>query len=245
MTTIAINGIGDVEVSQNFAELSSEDQNKIVLDIYNSYRNTSESANTSLPTSNEINIDGIGNVEVSNDFFQLTKLEQDQVVIDIYNSYKNTDSKPVRLAKSFGQGAISAIKNTYDFLKMKNPTLFGTEKTGIDFIDNRDGEDKIAKALDVALEKTTVQDPTFDEKVSSGFGSMASFLIPGLGFARTARAAQAAPKVAALLGTSAMGVVEASAEAGGTYNEALAMGKTEDEAQRDANETFFANIKNI
>lgn len=242
MTTIAINGIGDVEVSQNFAELSSEDQNKIVLDIYNSYRNTSESANTSLPTSNEINIDGIGNVEVSNDFFQLTKLEQDQVVIDIYNSYKNTDSKPVRLAKSFGQGAISAIKNTYDFLKMKNPTLFGTEKTGIDFIDNRDGEDKIAKALDVALEKTTVQDPTFDEKVSSGFGSMASFLIPGLGFARTARAAQAAPKVAALLGTSAMGVVEASAEAGGTYNEALAMGKTEDEAQRDANETFFANI---
>jgi hypothetical protein len=242
MATIAIDGIGDVEVSQNFAELSLEDQNKIVLDIYNSYRNTSESVNTSLPTSNEINIDGIGNVEVSNDFFQLTKPEQDQVVIDIYNSYKNTDSKPVRLAKSFGQGAISAIKNTYDFLKMKNPTLFGTEKTGIDFIDNRDGEDKIAKALDVALEKTTVQDPTFDEKVSSGFGSMASFLIPGLGFARTARAAQAAPKVAALLGTSAMGVVEASAEAGGTYNEALAMGKTEDEAQRDANQTFFANI---
>jgi hypothetical protein len=154
----------------------------------------------------------------------------------------STNSKPVRLAKSFGQGAISAIKNTYDFLKMKNPTLFGTEKTGIDFIDNREKEDKIAKVLDLALEKTTVQDPTFDEKVSSGFGSMASFLIPGLGFARTARAAQAAPKVAALLGTSAMGVVEASAEAGGTYNEAKAMGKTEDEAQRDANETFFANI---
>lgn len=90
-----------------------------------------------------------------------------------------------------------------------------------------------------------VEDPNMIDNIASGFGSLATFFIPGAGVFKVAKAATAIPKIAkaaALLGTSAQAVLESGVEAGGVYNSLIEKGLSEDEARSQAGKAFVANL---
>lgn len=85
--------------------------------------------------------------------------------------------------------------------------------------------------------------PTFADQVVQGFGSMGSFLIPGLGVMKGARAlAILSPALSKWAGAGAMAGLEAAAEADGTYKSLVGQGKTEQEAMAAADKAFTANL---
>lgn len=90
-----------------------------------------------------------------------------------------------------------------------------------------------------------VPDPKFADQVAAGFGSMGTFFIPGLGIARGVQMATAMPRLAAWLGVSASTALEATVEAGSTYERAIEKEMTGNEASKAANKTFWLNIPTI
>tara|TARA_R100000789_G_scaffold30656_2_gene34340 strand:- start:1194 stop:4742 length:3549 start_codon:yes stop_codon:yes gene_type:complete len=165
------------------------------------------------------------------------------------------DSKPERLAKSFGLGVVGSVSSLGSFL----------ESQGID--DTREylqefkmqpGAGTIASTLlrkasakvgesltsftDPIEEKLAVEDQTFPEKLASGAGSMATHFIPGLGIAKASQLLKLAPKVATLLGSSTSALLESAMEGGSVYEQSLNKGNTEDQAISDANKAFFTNM---
>jgi len=85
-------------------------------------------------------------------------------------------------------------------------------------------------------------DPGFLDQLASGFGSTATFFIPGLGIARGAQAAALlAPRMALWLGSGAAAGMEAAVEAGSVYGQLLDQGRSEREAAQAAERVFWKN----
>ena len=85
-------------------------------------------------------------------------------------------------------------------------------------------------------------DPKFADMLASGAGSMAGFLIPGVGVSKAVTATNLTPKMAAWLGTSASSVLEAMTEGGFAYSRAKEKGLGEKEAVGAATKVFWANL---
>ena len=160
-------------------------------------------------------------------------------------------TKLERLAKSFGSGAFGTVTSAAsaleaagtDEFEMSSPdlsaALVGLLRVGTKKVGTLISEAETTKTIKKFL---TVEDQSFDEKVASGFGSAATFIIPGTAAMKGAQALKMAPKMAALLGTSISSVMESAVEAGSSYETAQHLGKTENEAKNAAGQTFVANL---
>src|SRR3990167_6472785 len=142
-----------------------------------------------------------------------------------------TSSKPQRLAKSTVSGAVSPATEMGGAAQ-----AIGLESIG----------ESITKAGEKIQKELYVPDPTFAEKVASGFGSMATFLIPGIGTQTgAARLALVAPRLARWFGVGVAAVLEAAVEAGSVFNEVLRRGGSRGEAFSAANKTFWSNLPTL
>jgi len=135
---------------------------------------------------------------------------------------------PERIGKGFAKGITGMPKGISGVV-----SALGFKKTG--------------KDLNKAVEKFEenylhVHDPNFIDKLSAGFGSGATFLIPGLGVIKGAGALGASTKLAAMLGTTFSAVLESMIEGGSTYNEAISKGKSHEEARKSGAITFGVNL---
>ena len=117
--------------------------------------------------------------------------------------------------------------------------LVGLMRVGAKKVGNLIKEAETTKTIQKFL---TVEDQTLGEKVAAGFGSAATFVIPGTGAMKVAQAVGKAPRIAALLGTSVSAIMESAVEAGSSYETAKHLGKTEEEAKVAAGQTFVANL---
>jgi hypothetical protein len=87
-----------------------------------------------------------------------------------------------------------------------------------------------------------VQNPTYGEKIVSGVGSMTMFYVPGVGAqAGAAMIAKVSPRMAAWFGGSVMTGLEAMTESGMVWKELKDSGKSEEEADKAAENVFWAN----
>lgn len=106
----------------------------------------------------------------------------------------------------------------------------------------RIGQAVASRAQSISKEMTP-DNPNFVDSVMRGFGSTATFFLPGVGVARGAGAlASVAPRLATWLGISASSVLEGLVEAGSNYNEAYGRTGNEQEASSAATKTFLANL---
>jgi hypothetical protein len=96
-----------------------------------------------------------------------------------------------------------------------------------------------------AREYYKVEDPKFVDQVAEGFGSLATFYVPGLGIAKGVQAVTYFPRLAAWIGVSASTALEATVEAGSTYKQAIENGYGEKSAGDSATATFWGNIPTI
>src|SRR3990167_51282 len=132
-----------------------------------------------------------------------------------------------RLGKGFGTGVAGMVEGAGGVAKW-----FGADKIG----------DSVNKYADEMKKFYEVPDPDFTSQVAAGFGSMSTFLIPGLGVSRGVQALSTMPRLAAWLGASASSVMEASVEAGGAYNRSVAKGMEHKEASSAATKDFWLNL---
>lgn len=85
-------------------------------------------------------------------------------------------------------------------------------------------------------------DPNFADQVLAGFGSTATFFVPGIGIAKGAQAlSSVAPRMSMWLGSSAAAGMEAAAEAGQTYQQMLSEGRDIEAAKTAADQVFWGN----
>lgn len=136
----------------------------------------------------------------------------------------------VRTGKSFAGGAVGSAVGT----------LRGLEAlTGKDIIHPE------ARVLNLQ-EALRVENPTFADKLSGGFGSTITFFIPGLGVAKGLSAVSKAGKVANFFaragGVGVMSGLEALAESGEIYEQAQLQGATKEEAAKVANHGAALNM---
>lgn len=132
-----------------------------------------------------------------------------------------------KIGKGFGTGVAGMVEGVGGVAKW-----FGIDGIG-------DGINKYAEEMKDFYE---VPDPDFLTSVSAGFGSMATFVIPGLGISKGAQAISFAPRLATWLGISASSVMEASVEAGGAYNRMIAKGGDHNDASLSATKDFWLNL---
>jgi len=90
--------------------------------------------------------------------------------------------------------------------------------------------------------KLEIEDPAFTEKLAGAGASTLFFFTPGLGTMNAALMARATPRIAALIGASTSGVLEAAVESGGTYERSLQKGRPIEQARKDAAKVFYTNI---
>jgi len=132
-----------------------------------------------------------------------------------------------RLGKGYGTGVAGMVQGIGGVAKW-----FGADNIG----------DSINKYADEMMEFYEIPDPDFTFQVASGIGSMSTFLVPGLGISRGVQALSMMPRLAAWLGVSASSVMEASVEAGGSYNKMIAKGEDHQEASTAATKSFWLNL---
>lgn len=139
------------------------------------------------------------------------------------------DFVTARQMKSFGKGITTTVHGLGGFLR-----YLGMEETG---------ENVTSFIEDLERNYLEVNDPTYVDEVIQGFGSAASFFIPGIGVAKgAALVGTIAPRIAALLGTSVSAVLESAVESGVTYEEALSKGDDPSRAREKATQTFGLNL---
>jgi hypothetical protein len=81
------------------------------------------------------------------------------------------------------------------------------------------------------------------DRMAEGFGSVLSFYIPGVGIQKlTGLASKVSPKIALFLGGKMSSTLESAAEAGDVYETLRAEDKSVEEANKAANNTFWANV---
>ena len=77
----------------------------------------------------------------------------------------------------------------------------------------------ISRTAEIVHEELTPPDPKFIDQVAQGFGSMATFMIPGFGIqAGAARLALFSTRLASWMGVGAAAIMESATESGFTYN---------------------------
>lgn len=91
----------------------------------------------------------------------------------------------------------------------------------------------------------SVPDPKFRDAVYSGFGSMATFFIPGMGVSKGVQALSFAPKLATWLGVGVSSAMEALVESGSNYERGLEKFKDTKEASGAATKTFWLNLPTL
>tara|TARA_R100001443_G_scaffold54035_2_gene65514 strand:+ start:3651 stop:7136 length:3486 start_codon:yes stop_codon:yes gene_type:complete len=145
------------------------------------------------------------------------------------------------LEKSFVSGAVGTVDSLGAMFKSlgDDGEIFGNE-----LLANMTSSagDAIKKVTTPVLDALEVENPSLATDVASGFGSAATFLIPGLGVAKGAQVLKLAPKVGAMLGTGTSAIIESGVESGGVYDRLIEKGMDEKEAGDRANAAFWANI---
>ncbi len=110
---------------------------------------------------------------------------------------------------------------------------FGFDKAG----------EMVSRVAEESAKAMMPADPGFADQVAAGFGSMATFMVPGYGVqAGAGKLAAFAPRLAAMLGLSASAVLESAVEGGEAYNQAFEKTKDPEVAQRAGNMAFWANL---
>lgn len=109
------------------------------------------------------------------------------------------------------------------------------------------GFENIGQMMAKSAQQTTKElmppDPNIVDKIAQGLGSMAAFMVPGLGISSSAGAvATVAPRLAMFLGTATSSVLEAGVEAGDVYNRVMDKTGDKDEANVAAGRSFFSNL---
>lgn len=101
----------------------------------------------------------------------------------------------------------------------------------------------IAKSAQQTAKELMPPDPNIVDQIAQGLGSMAAFMVPGLGISGSASAvATVAPRLAMFLGTATSTVLEAGTEAGDVYNKVMEKTGDKNEANVAAGRAFFANL---
>lgn len=101
----------------------------------------------------------------------------------------------------------------------------------------------MAKSAQQTAKELMPPDPNIVDQIAQGLGSMAAFMVPGLGVSSSASAvATVAPRLAMFLGTATSSVLEAGVEAGDVYNRVMDKTGSPTEANVAAGRAFFANI---
>lgn len=132
-------------------------------------------------------------------------------------------------AYATAQGMAAALPWFEQFVGIKTPV----GALGKDFADR----------MEDFVSRISPEDPSFIEQLASGFGSMATFIIPGLGAeAMAANVAKVAPWLARVTGATVMSVMEASTEAGNVYQELVNNGMSEAQAASRANHVWWQNM---
>ncbi len=103
----------------------------------------------------------------------------------------------------------------------------------------------IAGKAKTLRESNQPPDPKFFDMLASGVGSMAGFLIPGVGISRSVQTAKLVPKLANWIGASASGTLEAMTEGGFAYERAKEKKMTEAQAVGAATKTFWLNLPTV
>jgi len=134
---------------------------------------------------------------------------------------------PERIGKGLGMGVAGTVEATGGLLKW-----FGAEKVGKAFTDYASEMKQFY----------SVPDPKFVDQIAAGFGSFATFFLPGLGIAKGAQALQAVPKLAMLLGATSSATLEAMVEAGSTYERSRNKGMDDEGASSAATFDFILNL---
>jgi len=150
--------------------------------------------------------------------------------VDIFEDAPEPDTDLIRLTKSATGGALgSGISTLRGLEALTGRTIFGNDAPILD----------IQKALEV-------ENPVFLDKLASGFGSTLTFFIPGAGVAKGVSALSKGSKVisfiSAAAGVGTMSGIEALAESGEIYEQAIAKGYTKKEAAALANHGAALNL---
>ncbi len=116
---------------------------------------------------------------------------------------------------------------------------------GLEWLGAKDVGKMVESYGKTAREYYKIQDPKFSDQVAEGFGSMATFFLPGMGITKGVQAVSFFPRFAAWLGVSASTALEATVEAGSTYKQAIENGYGEKSASDSATATFWGNIPTI
>lgn len=162
------------------------------------------------------------------------QLDKDQELLDLESKIPSNYPVPgipfltigdaVRYGEDVGSGAVGTVAGLVGFAE-----YISLQKGNVE------GAHQL-KGWGESLRKTSAnlmaKDPTFTDQVFSGFGSMATFLVPGAGVGMSS--AMLGTKLAATLGLGTMTVLEAATEAGQTWQE------TKDPLA--TNKVFAANV---
>jgi hypothetical protein len=150
-----------------------------------------------------------------------------EAYIDLVNPNERGVREMQRLGDAVFGGAVGTVGSTAKALEY--------------FTGSKELQDLARGLADVRASLTT-EDPNIPQMLADGVGSTLSFFIPGLAIGKGAAAVAAvSPRLATWLAVSSASVLEAMAEAGGVYDEALKSGMTKEEAEKAANKTFWAN----
>jgi hypothetical protein len=96
------------------------------------------------------------------------------------------------------------------------------------------------------IESNRAEEPGFINAVAEGFGSLGTFLIPGIAIGRVmsgiGKVGSLTNSLAKLSGAGTMATQEALVEAGHVYRDTLTQTKSRDAAERAATKTFWLNL---
>ncbi len=138
--------------------------------------------------------------------------------------------EPVRVAKGFASGVGGMVEGAGGAAEWMS-------------------KEKIGKSVREYGQKMrdfyAVEDPGFRDAVYAGFGSLATFLIPGVGISRGVQMAAFAPRLATWLGVGASSVLEAITEAGGTYVQGVQKWNDPAKASKAATKDFWLNLPTL
>lgn len=96
--------------------------------------------------------------------------------------------------------------------------------------------------LAIWQQEVAKEDTTFADQLAQGLGSQIVFFIPAFGIGKLATVMElVSPAIAGIFANSAMTALEAMSEAGSVYKENLEQGKTKDQADKAATNTFLLN----
>ncbi len=99
------------------------------------------------------------------------------------------------------------------------------------------------KAADATSRELLPPDPVLADEIAAGMGSMAAFMVPGVGLEVGAgKIAMVAPRLAQFMGVTTASVLEAGVEGGSAYNRVMDKTGNKDAALVAGNQAFWANV---